>query len=74
MPVDWAHHLLPLGPDNWAQSVSRLGPASWTIGPTPSRLGPPDLFWLCYQFIFPAITVYSESSTLDLSGAFYYIV
>ena len=54
-PDDWAHHLL--GPDDWAQSVSRLGPASWTIGPTPSRLGPPDLFWLCYLFIFPAIKV-----------------
>ena len=29
--------------DDWAQPVGRFGP--------------PDLFWLCYLFIFPAISI-----------------
>ena len=36
-------------------STSQFGP--WTIWPTPSRFGPPDLFWLCYLFLFPVISI-----------------
>ena len=60
---DWA--LGRLGPWTIGPTPSRLGP--WTIGrlgPPPvdwaqpvGRLGPPDLCWLCYLFIFPAISI-----------------
>ena len=40
---DWALGRLGPTPDDWAQPIGRLGP--------------PDLFWLCYLFIFPAISI-----------------
>ena len=39
--------------DDWA--LGRLGPPPVDLAQPVGRFSPPDLFWLCYLFIFPAI-------------------